>query len=290
MKKLFIILSFILIFFFKASAQYKTMFPTDSITWIHTVEVWDAAINKWFEYKGQIDTIKGNPVYYIEPASNGYSHIREDLVEGKTWLINTLVYDTIEFLLMDMSLEIGDSTLYNYSLFSYDSTYVKVVNIYTVNNRKIIEFDSPNNFLVDRVFGDQLKLKFIEGIGPNFGFFEYRGWPRVLCNLYHQDSLVYALDTIGQSCPTWTDVENYIIKQNVLIYPNPFESNLNVEFLDLNLLPCQFFIYDISGKVLLHQELKSKTHHLNLPNIDGQVLLYEFKNEDHRLSGKLLTK
>jgi len=288
MKKIYIIFAFILICISESTAQYKTMFPFDSITWVHTVEVLDAAINFSYEYKGRIDTIKGNPAYYLEPGNDGYSHIREDLVEGKTWLINTLIYDTVEWLIMDLNLEIGDSILYNYSYFLDDSVYMKVDNIDTLNNRKIIEFDSPNNYLVERIFGYQLKLKYIEGIGPNFGFYFAYNHGSVLCNVYHQDSLVYALDTISQGCPTWTDVEDYDKGKKINVQPNPAQTYIQFQFEDAALLPNDLYLFSITGELLLYQKFTNNSQVVNLSDLNAQIIFYQIINDEIHYNGKFL--
>jgi len=289
MKKTYLIIGLILICFSHTTAQYKTMFPSDSITWVHTIEVPDGTFNESLIYYGEKRTINDKPYYELDGLYGGTYFIREDLENGKTWMRKVDVNeDTIEILIMDLNLNIGDSILYLYDQrFNVYTQYVEVIRIDTINYRKIIEFDSLHNNLA-RWLGLALPLRFVEGIGPNFGLTYFNEASQVLCKLYYQDSLIYALDTMNQTCPIITNVTDFSIEQNISIYPNPAQSYVHITFNNVTSLHSDLYLYDVFGKLLLHQLLSENKSLVNLSAFDSQIILYKIITDEGRFNGKLL--
>ncbi len=280
MRKIYFIVALIIISCLQSIAQYKTIFPTDSITWVQTIEVIDGAFNERFTYNGQEKTINGKIYYELESSYNFSNFIHEDLLNGNTWLLEIdHNNDTTETLIMDFNLLLGDSIIYrrNYR----DTTYAIVTKLDSIGNRKVIEFDNPRNHLTNT------PLKFIEGIGPNYGFGFFDQYTQVLCKLYYQDDLVYALDTLHLTCPTFSDVETFGIGQSISIYPNLAQTHFFVEQKDANLLSHNLRLYDVFGKLLLIEPLINNKQQINISTLDAHILLYQIRGDKYHFTGRL---
>lgn len=192
--------------------------------------------------------------------------------------------DTLKFLLMDLNLNINDSIIYNYyRRFPHDTIYVHVSKIDTIANLKIIEFDSPINYL-----SDDLSLKYIEGIGSNFGLVYPIEFSQILCKLYHEDELVYSFDTINLTCPIFTNIETYELSEDINIYPNPVESVLHISLKKGTPFPCPIYFYDLYGRELFHQNLTESETILYLPHLNTQMIFYKLMFEEYTVNGKIL--
>jgi len=285
--KTYSVLVLAIFYFTTTKAQYKTMFPSDSITWVHTITIIDAAVNKEFKYTGNKNIVQGNECYIISSQYDQIEYcIYEDLENGKTWqyYINSFNEDTIKYLLMDLNLSFNDSVIYNHGYsFLQDTTYIHVSKIDTTHNRKIIEFKSPRNYLA---WG--LPLRYIEGIGSNFGLIDFDSYDQVLCKLYYEDKLVYALDTFNFTCPTWTDINEYEFAKSFSIYPNPVQSVLHISLKKGTAFPCPIYFYDLSGKLLLHKNLTEQITPIYLSHLSTQIIFYKLMLDDHVFNGKIL--
>lgn len=278
----------LIIFCFTATkAQYKTMFPSDSITWIQTHEIIDGSFNETYNYTGKKEMINGEIWHLIKInyLSRDSFYIKEDTISGKTWLlkINSFDNDTTEFVYMDLNLNLEDSILYRYDC-RYDSSYIQVAKIDTIHNRKVIEFKSPRNYLTRN-----LSLKYIEGIGSNFGFTNASGYcSQVLCKLYYEDKLVYALDTINLSCPIVSDIDTYDLSESLSIYPNPVQSMLHISLKKGSSFPYAIYFYDLYGRQLFHQNLVEPQTSLDLSHLTTQIIFYKLLFDDYTVNGKIL--
>lgn len=266
------------------------MFPSDSITWVQTVEIPDGTEDKIYIYSGEKDTLSGHEYYVLRrDYSNEIEfYVREDLEKGKVWSIhftNVCEIDTAEQLIMDLNFNIGDSIIYHYCN-SRDSIYIKVAQIGTIDDLKVIEFDHPNKYLLGNT-----PLKFIEGIGPNYGFREHEFYDQILCKLFYNDSLVYALDTVGLTCPFFTDVDEYTKPDRLVnVYPNPFETVLNISLENLPNLSAHISFYDIAGRLLLHQDLNETFTQINLSSYANQMIFYKVTADEFSFTGKVFKK
>jgi len=189
-----------------------------------------------------------------------WGYIREDTVNGKYWWLDQEEkYD--ESLFMDLGLEKGDKFyfIWNYEFPVGDS--ILVDSVYYENGKKIIEF----SYLLDF-----MKLKFIEGVGPNIGFCisENNFWDSytLLCK-YDNDELVYSTEA-NKSGNCYIDPfvglkENTSIN-DIEIYPNPASGLVNVHLNNLPIQNYQLHIYNSTGTCLLSQKLSDSITKLEL--------------------------
>jgi len=177
MKKL--ILSGFLIFTVSLAAisqPYHSLFAKDTTQWNVSQLMTDLVETNL--YYSATDSVIGDKHYHtifhqingsvndpIGKNSSVCGFVREDTVNGKFWFLNSFADTTIEVLLMDLSLDKGDTFVFihDYRYMWKDS--VTVDSVFHENNRKIIALNKTH---FDG-FGES-KIWFIEGIGPNTGF------------------------------------------------------------------------------------------------------------------------
>jgi hypothetical protein len=166
--------------------------------------------------------------------------IRTNDDNSKLWYVN----DETETLIFDLTLEKGDT-------FSYPGESVIVDSVYYNDGRKIIEFNKVTNF-------DE-PLKFIEGCGPNNTILcewkdPYLSFPLLMCQ-FTLDELVYSIsNSYFVNCELNTISVNKIKLSEIAIFPNPFNSHLQIKALHIdNNILTEVRIFSHEGR-LVHQE------------------------------------
>lgn len=272
MNKIFLLLLFFLVFLSQGYTQpYQSLFGQQSTYWI-LEDFWG-----WSEvYLDTIpvvkDTILGTKSYkYI--GGNGYFYgggfLREDLNTGKVWYraryTPMALNDTSELLMMDMSLQVGDTFDINYGEFSamcyqFGLNIAVVDSIYYLGGRKIIAFNHHD------CHGHP--YLFIEGVGPSAGptykqSYEHIAGNYLLC-AYKDGIQIYLNDYYGICNPHLNNaVESQWEKNKITLYPNPVEDILflkNDEMTDL-----QWKIQDICGKEIAKGNIENQyNYEINL--------------------------
>lgn len=255
---------FFCITFINVKAQYKTMFPVDSITFEMIMDHSDGTYLDEYLYIGE--TITVDTLNYKIVKGLFEIWIREDTISGKTWLRN----GETEVLIMDLNFEVGD-TIEDYWT---DATVQKVD---TTGDRKIIEFTYEHH---------HVKLRYIEGIGCTLGF------PRhdfnTLCKVYHNDSLVYAFDSLNLSCPVFGDIYEFDLENILAISPNPVSSQVQIVLKEPSLINSNINLYNIEGKLLLQTKLNSIETKIDLSSFQPQLLIADINKEDVHYISKVL--
>ena len=188
-------------------------------------------------------------------ASNHY--LREDQTTGRLYLRTSS--DTEEFIVSDMSLEVGDSIrLYDDMshhmwwciVYNNDIPYAVVDSVYYADGLKHIHtsamFEAP---------GDYMNLEFIEGIGSNI---------TPILNYYHSPwgmyntIICYENETYWKHYPLFgvidtcflvpTDGINDIKQAEIKVYPSPAEKYIYVDFDSRN--GSDIIITNILGQVV----------------------------------------
>ncbi len=192
-------------------------------------EIYDGAL---LENLSLGDTITIESTTYFKANLNGnlLGYFREDSTAGKAWF--WAIDDTSEYLIMDLSLNIGDIFLVK----MYSDSLVTVSSIDVVNNRKelTLNYNYGGGFIAEN-------LKFIEGVGPNAAMFyqvedkdqafnnQYL-FGYLVCKMYHDTIRVYAWDTVNFECGSFVGIQEMSQPENLTIevFPNPTNDCCNL--------------------------------------------------------------
>lgn len=87
-------------------------------------------------------------------------------------------------------------------------------------------------------------------------------------------------------CNTATSVSNYTLAQEISVYPNPANEMLNIYNPDST--PLNLTIADLSGKIVLQQQLTLESNQINLANLTTGVYLLQLSNNNMRTTQKLV--
>ena len=270
------------------NSQYQSIITQDSTSWSLRHEIWDVPIGEKFVLG---DTITlNNELYnktYLENTLLGY--FREDTTSGKAWYWGHS--DSSEHLIMDLSLNIGDTFLVK----MFSDTNVTVTAIDTINGRKTLTLDYH--------YGGGIiseDLKFIEGVGPNaalfyqlddknqwFGFGYYL-WGYLVCKMNHNNTIVYAWDTINFDCSPFVGIEEKNQNSNISIYPNPTKSKINIVLKNNSLLNKTIIIYNTKGQKLIMKKLDKSEIQIDLEIYSNQTFLYSIIGSEYLQNGKII--
>jgi hypothetical protein len=259
----------------KAPAQFLPIANGDSISWIIKHEIWDyASIDNMY----LSDTITLNSKVYYETFYDGYwdspiiGYFREDTITGQAWFWG--LQDTTEYLIMDLSLDIGDSIFVK--MCEYESLYAYITKSEIENGRKILTTDyNYGGGLIDE------NLKFIEGVGPNatllyqidleFGLKIDYLFGYLVCKAFNNNDLIYAWDTINYECGLSGGIENP--NQEIFYFsPNPVKEKLIITGLENPKIE----IFSINGKLLL----SSVNKEICLENLEDGIYLIKLYNRN----------
>lgn len=252
-------------------AGYKSIFGHESTVWNGATKLWDFFYNH--ELHASVDTAINGINYkkieyydaslaYLRRFSTLDFYIREDTTTGKVWyrytesaletpgvhsLLSESQIDT-DFLLIDMSLGLGDSILLTHVSTGLSWYYVS----------SVAYVDSTKHITLTKKKWDGMNttIEFIEGIGNIiYGVLVHQEFNTLVC-CYKDGNLIYQ-NTDTANHPNWeydgctvydrdgggvVDVDN-----TVTISPNPCTSILNIAGENIQ----SASIFDIKGNIIL---------------------------------------
>jgi hypothetical protein len=227
---------FIILFFYcisPAKAQYQSLFGQNSTEWVFEWSNMPGSAQDTF-YLVQ-DTILNGFTYKLVQAKMQASIynaglFREDTILGKVWHRPLAPYyfsfpDTVEQLLFDYSLSVGDSFLFRNVWMPNDTIIIVDTVYYDVFNRKNIKFS---------LFVGHEPLTFIEGVGSNYGIMYQNHeyvllWGQyLLC--YHRDGVQTYLNNFYNTCLVHDGSPTIKTEApNIQLFPNPIQDFLYIE-------------------------------------------------------------
>jgi len=74
-------------------------------------------------------------------------------------------------------------------------------------------------------------------------------------------------------------VENSEIQLEMQVYPNPVSDILNLKIVKISIKNMQFKLYDLSGKLVKSESIKSSETQINLQNYQSSTYLLQVLNE-----------
>jgi len=257
---------------------YKSMFGKDTIQLIYFTDFGGADFVATAVYKAFDDTIvSGKPskfLYEIYLSQNNlYGFISEDTIQGKTWL--QIKDDTIEYLIMDLSLEVQDTFLMrNQITESWNQKYL-VKEILTMDSCKVIKLEGLRYFD---------NIKFYEGIGPAFIFrlFETGCYSELLCS-YKDGVLIYDNPEFDTCFIPFTLTGIHKIEEaGINIYPNPTQNILTVKVENFDSDECYIEIIDINGQIVFSNYYFLNPFMVDISNLKNGIYLLRINKEVSR--------
>lgn len=215
------------------------------------------------------------PPFHVDTFSyNSYNLLREDTILKRIYIYNK--YGQSEFLLFDYNLQKGDSILYD----SY--IYFKIDTIYKITTK---------DGIIRRKYEDKthsLGTYFIEGLGGWAGPFEYpfkhfEGGPWLGCWGYFSNNLNNCYEFITNIRP------NKIIKNNILIYPNPATDKITISKPDNSIVSYVLTIKNIEGQEMLRDIISfNNTYNINLNKLNNGIYFLLIQSSSGVYYNKLL--
>ena len=230
-----------------AFRAYKSFFGKESTEWYGIIGDYDFTNSNVLRSRN--DTIVDGQRYkvfdfYTIVTYNGYDEfldpylnllMREDSTSGKLWC--RYPEDSEEFLIADMSLNVGDTFItkkIGHSGYYYSNYYVQ--DVITSDSDVILE-------LTNTINGET--IHFIEGVGCD-NLLDYTGFTvfsSILC-CYHDGVIVYRTQYYNECYLPWENIDK-IANNSISLYPNPCSDWLYIEGLDT----AEVLFFDIKGKL-----------------------------------------
>ena len=281
MKTIFTII-FLSIFSTFSHAQYQSLFGEESTSW--NMSEWAFGIFEEFPhlqiFYARADTIINGKTYKkISPYAAPYddidaSYLREDTIEGKAWCLRRETGGE-EFLIMDLSLEVGDTfAISDGHHYPGGYFYPVVDSVYYYEGRKYVRLD----FLSDE------KLQMIEGVGTNIGTF-YQPFDfapisyYTLCQTKDGDTLSYVNNSsiyLGRCDVSAVGLnERKKPKYQLNIFPNPTSGktiiDLQNEFIVDKNKGITMRVMDITGREVMRQKISFFPYDLDVAPMPSGV-------------------
>ncbi|WP_187261043.1 T9SS type A sorting domain-containing protein [Pontibacter beigongshangensis] len=225
-------------------------------------------------------------------SSRNEDFLREDTSTGRVW-----AYDersNTELLLMDMTLEPGDK----FMLYQWDLTPVEAIvsEVYYENNLKHIRFMQQDAWIVICA-GLDVPLEFIEGIGPNTGFFHYQNFFQGIINSYvlchfKDGERVYTGEKSGGACYiTQTSITDDAKATAVEVYPNPAADDVRVTFNNSRQERVELVLLDVLSRPVQRLSGSGSEFQLRLQTEPSGVYFYRLRLNNRQIaSGKIIKK
>jgi len=198
----------------------------------------------------KVGTVTPNGVSYDLNGIDANGYTREDVSSGKAWFMSTMemigVIDTLEFLVMDLSLNVGDTFVIYKPWNEVITSFID--SVYFISGVKHVQTDY-------HFWGSDEPLTFIEGIGTNYGL-SYMHDSFNMCHCLI--SINKDLDEVysNNNCiPPMVGNEDLMEDVGVSIFPNPSSSYVAV---DSNFKGVQnYVIYSVLGEKVMNGSMNS---------------------------------
>ncbi|WMX12087.1 T9SS type A sorting domain-containing protein [Aureispira sp. CCB-E] len=279
--------------------NYQTIFGSDTTQWdvnfcqlgqsrtVHKIAIEDTLINGLSYYK--VGEKSNQSIDYNLSGNVGITNgfLREDTSLGKIWFIGTInssstsSLDTIELLVADLSLSLGDTFVVRHD--NRDST-VLVDSVYYESGLKRVRL----NYVLPAIAHLSKKVTFLEGIGTNFGF-AYMHATLNLCpclDSYRKNSTTvysnFACSVIGST----SKVNEH--QQAIRIAPHPIQHSSLFSFKNPTSQEAQLIISDISGRTVQTYTTTENNLLIQKERLSG-LYFYQLRiAQQHNAQGKIL--
>ena len=299
MQRKLVILGYLLVSWLTSvHAQFLPIIPNDSgnVSWQLKQEVFTLAFPHTM-FLGDTISIDSINYHKVDIDTTLVGYLREDTVLGKTWFRGSS--DTAEYLIMDLTLNLGDT--FNLKMTFNSTVSASVIWIDTIGGRKRILF----NYSIGTGFISE-NFSFIEGVGPNASVlyaiddptpvFDATNSPWgpmdyvfLVCNKYHDTLLAYAWDTVNYGCGQFVSIEDPLKSQaRPQVLPNPSTGLVSLYFDPSFNLTRNVTIYDLSGRSLEEFVTQDSFLQIDLCEYGSGVYVYRVTDRQSSAHGRII--
>jgi hypothetical protein len=247
------------------------------------------------------DTIYYNASDYYRPSP----YLREDTLTGRLYYRYP---DSPERLICDMSLAPGDTfTLpvrdFSYGYYWEEGAIMTADSISYLNGRKVIHF-SPlqrfygystyypcieNGYVHD--FGFNLKIIFVEGIGPTYGPFGYLPTSEyylgvMLC--VDKDNAQVYMTSPQLGCYQDQDAIKEVKLNEMILYPNPATAELHIELSSEADAGGSLWIMDAVGQVVYRKAALSACEAIPVSHLSSGLYVVQYQIKNRKFQSKFI--
>ena len=286
----FIIQILVISFLFLSSSNvllaqnYNSIFGIENTTWKtpfcnldqahikEQVSEMESMING--ETYKMVGTVYSGGVSYDLAGIDANGFTREDETAGKAWFMSTIEtmsgLDTVEYLIMDLSLNVGDTFLI-YQPWNEVITSI-IDSVYYISGVKHVQ----TNYLF---WGSDEPLTFIEGIGTNYGL-SYMHDSFNMCHCLISINKDFDEVYSNNNCfPPMVGNEHLVEDVGISIFPNPASKYLIVES---NLKSVKdYAIYSILGEKIMSGRLSSQR--IDISGLPSSSYILKLGNRSFKL-------
>ena len=286
----FIIQILVISFLFLSSSNvllaqnYNSIFGIENTTWKtpfcnldqahikEQVSEMESMING--ETYKMVGTVYSGGVSYDLAGIDANGFTREDETAGKAWFMSTIEtmsgLDTVEYLIMDLSLNVGDPFLI-YQPWNEVITSI-IDSVYYISGVKHVQ----TNYLF---WGSDEPLTFIEGIGTNYGL-SYMHDSFNMCHCLISINKDFDEVYSNNNCfPPMVGNEHLVEDVGISIFPNPASKYLIVES---NLKSVKdYAIYSILGEKIMSGRLSSQR--IDISGLPSSSYILKLGNRSFKL-------
>ena len=258
---------------------YESIFGLENTSWkypfcnLDQAEILERVSNETIALDNvvyhRIGTPNAGTINYSLVPYSGNALVREDLESGRVWYTGVIEsfqgFDTVEYLIMDLSLQEGESFIVHEMFGDQDISVVD--SVYYLSGLKHVRTTYQH-------WASNFPLTFIEGVGTNYGLaymHDYYNLCSCLLSLNKDDEEVYMNNACNPSVVSLTEQT----EKELRLAPNPATNKISISNLSSN---GKYVIIDILGSVV-----KEGYFHENTSNIDINALknnIYFIKIED----------
>ncbi len=228
------------------------------------------------EYK-KVGTVNPGGISYDLNAigSNGYA--REDLAEGKVWFkgaVETMSgLDTAEYLIMDLSLNVGD-TFVVYQSFGFE--------IMTTVDSVYYDFGLKHVRTTHQFWWSEVPLTFIEGLGTNYGIsYMHDNYNICLCliSIKKDSDEVYSNSDCFLPIVGLNDNDS---ESEFSFSPNPASSHITIRKSTIE-KNASYVIYSLLGERIKSETFYYKEHQVDVTDLSEGTYLLVIENQSFKL-------
>jgi hypothetical protein len=275
-------LSILLSLFFSTSSvaqNYTSIFGSENTTWkIPFCNLDQFMINEKFSdseivynsntYK-RIGTTHSNGVDYELNSVGGNGWARENTNEGKAWFVGVAEtingMDTIEYLVMDLSLEVGDDFLVYESFGETDLAIVD--SIYFDGGFKHVRTTYQH-------WNNDEKLTFIEGVGTNYGLsYMHNVFNLCSCLLSINKDLMQVYS--NNNCLPTAD-HSELQRKEITLYPNPAVNSISIDHIAHD---GSYRILSVLGEEVGHKSFVGKNIEIDISKLRPNIYFIEIDDQ-----------